>query len=202
MRDAKARKRVVEAQIADGSYGQVEYENKLFRELWAIISDIHVNTLAPATLEQYELSNRLRFEPFFGDLRLSEITPELVQVFANSLSDLSSSYAHSTFAHLRSTMNTAVDLGFLRKSPCSGVKLPKLRKSVPEILEPPETSLLIDCSSFPYRGLFAILAYTGSRISEGLALQLKHLNFVNKEIQIRQAWDTNCRRFGPLLNVN
>jgi integrase len=197
MRDARARKRAVESAIADGTYGQDERANILFKDFWVILWEIFLNTLSPGALRQYGLSYRIRFLPFFGHLRLSQITPETVQAFVNSLGGLSPSYIYMIFGHFRSAMNTAVAQGYINRSPCRGIRLPRLRKTVKPMLEPSEVMRLVDITDFPNRALFALLGFSGIRIGEALALRRRHIKLERRDIRIEESWCTNTRQFKP-----
>lgn len=196
LKDARARKRQLESQVANDTYGRIKKGDLLFTAYHTIWWASMQARLSPGSLRQYGLSFDRRILPFLGHLTLNEITPEIVQQFVNSLEGLAPSYVAMTYSHLRSLFNSAVAQDFLAQSPCRGIILPRIRRTVKRVLEPSEIALLVDISNQPYRALFSVLGYSGVRIGEALALRRRHINFTTKEIRIEEAWDTNCRIFG------
>lgn len=120
----------------------------------------------------------------------------MVQQFVDSLHGLSPSYIVMIYGHFRSCINAAVSQDLLGRTPCRGISLPRVRKSVKPRLEPSEALLLVDIADFPYRALFALLAFSGIRIGEALALRRTGVDLVRLMLLIDSNWDTNTRRFG------
>lgn len=195
LRDAKALKRRIESQIADGTYGQVERGNITLAEFFVIWWASMQLRLSPGSLKQYGLSWNGRIIPFLGHYRLVDLTPEIIQQFVNSLAGLAPSYARMIFSHLSSALNAAVAQGYLVRTPCHGVILPRIRRNIKPVLEPEEIALLVDIAEGPYRALIALLGYSGVRVGEALATRWRNINFQRHELYIYEAWDTNSRIF-------
>lgn len=64
LKDLKARKRLLEAQLAAGTYGKTSGEDLLFLSFLKIWWESKKKTLSPGALRQYELSFRRRILPF------------------------------------------------------------------------------------------------------------------------------------------
>lgn len=71
LKDLKARKRLLEAQLASGTYGKTNGEDLLFLVFFKIWWESKKKTLSPGALRQYELSYRRRILPFSGRCGLS-----------------------------------------------------------------------------------------------------------------------------------
>jgi len=196
LKDLRARKRLLESQLADGTYGKTNGEDLLFLVFFRIWWETKRKTLSPGALRQYELSYRTLILPFFGKMRLGQITPQIVQQFVGSLDGLAASYLVMIYGHFRSCINAAVAQDFLGRTPCRGISLPRVRKSVKPRLEPSDAFRLIDVADFPYRALFALLAFSGVRIGEALALRRRGVDLDRLLLLIASNWDTNTRRFG------
>lgn len=173
LRDAKAQKRLLEAQIANGTYGKINEGTQLFSKFHARWWSSKKKSLAPGGARQYETSFRLRILPFFSNFHLEEVTTAVVQDFVDSMGDLSPSYAHTVYAHFRTCIRNALELGYVERNPCVGVILPHLEKTLQQRLEPSQARALVDKAAYPGKALFAILVYAGMRIGEALALRLK-----------------------------
>lgn len=100
------------------------------------------------------------------------------------------------YGHLRSCLNAAVAQDFLPRTPCRGIDLPRLRKTAKPRLEPSQIAILIDITDFPYRALFALLAYSGIRIGEALALRRRGVDLVRLLLYIDSNWNINTRELG------
>jgi integrase len=128
-------------------------------------------------------------------MRINEISPQNVQKFIGTLGRLSPGYVRTIYSHLRAMMNSAAKRDDIAKTPCIDINLPGIQRADLHYLEPSEVRLLIDAMNWPYRALFGILGLTGIRVGEALALRMKNVDFLRKEISIEDAWDINARIF-------
>lgn len=144
-----------------------------------------------------EKSLKLWFQ-YFDKVQIKKINMMMVQ---NALNDLHERYSQSTlsgaFAVLKMVFRKARELGFINSDPAEFAYIPKKRKSLEEIEQEPIESRYLDkdmlkrfltvASDFGLdhdKVMFRMLAYTGMRIGECLALKWSDIDLENKAIQI------------------
>jgi integrase len=75
------------------------------------------------------------------------------------------------------------------RSPCRGVIVPgPSQQAELDILSLDEVSRVLDAAQEPEGTLFAVLAYTGLRLGEGLGLKWKDIDFKNLCIRVERAY--------------
>ncbi len=197
LKDARSKKHLLESQIAGGTYGKKEKKNYFFDEYYEEWWQGKCRSLKPASQRAYSSSYALYILPYFQRMRISDITGQTVQQFIGTLQRLSPGYIRTIYSHFRALMNKALDDDVIAKSPCKSrsIDLPRAKMVDLHYLEPSEVWVLIDAIDLPYKALFGILAFTGMRVGEVLALRVKHIDFQRKEIRIEEAWNVNTREF-------
>lgn len=126
---------------------------------------------------------------YFGErLKLTDITPRRIADFIGWLCNedeqgkrLSDSTVANALDPVRSCLASAAQEGLVRANPCQGASLPH-RPTVDDLeevdvrsLEREQLSAFLAVVNPPHRTLFRVLAATGLRISEALALQWRHV---------------------------
>lgn len=149
-----------------------------------------------STLSSYASIVNRRLVPQFGKMTLAEIGYDQVQAFVNELSrELSVKTVHNVIVCLRVMLAgkkgpSAIKRGFLRHDPTKGVELPARH---PEQIVPPtreEVWALIDIAAElggPARDMLYLVAFTGLRRNELLALEFRDVDWSNREIRISRA---------------
>ena len=189
-RAAKDEKTELLKQIAAGTFGQVEKEDPLFKDYFEEWWSRKKTTLKSGTLIAYQNSFSNYTLPFFGTMKLGDITPEVVQQFVDTIKNLSPGYVRTIYGHFRSCINSAADLEIIPRSPCTkGISLPPLPKIPKEYFGPSDIWKIVDGVENPHRTLYAILALSGIRIGECLALKWKNVDFKSGRITIDQTWE-------------
>jgi len=194
-RDAKTFERILDGQLANGTYGQQEKIYQLFCEYYEDWWQGKCLSLKPSTQRAYSSSFKNYLLPYFGKMRIDEISPKNVQQFIGTLKRLRPGYIKTIYSHFRAMMNTAVKRHDIEDTPCIEIDLPGIQRVDVHYLEPSEVRLLIDAMDWPYKALFGILGLTGIRVGEALALRMKHVDLLRKEISIEEAWGINTRVF-------
>lgn len=155
-------------------------------ETYAAASDgVRANTLAG-----YRSFVKNHIKPKLGDIRLQKLRPIEVQETVNKIiaSGGSARLAQAVYNVLRIAVNKAVVEDILIKSPCRGIKLPKVRSKEFTPLTKKQWTALFDAareSPFVYTALTLVWA-TGITRSEMLALTWDDFNdkecsiFINK----------------------
>lgn len=120
---------------------------------------------------------------FWGDVRISELTPLDVQEFA-SHGGLSPSRRRQAVMVLNASLRQAVRYKVLDENPCEGVNLPRLPRPGGRALTREQIEALAnECG--PYRDFVRFLAYTGLRWSE--AVELRGDDVEGRRIRVSRA---------------
>ena len=193
LRDAKATKRTLDGQLADGTFGKPERKNPLYNNFFAEWWESKKKSITESTIRAYESSFRLYVLPFFKRKHVASITPKDVQDFVDSLDHLSGEYVRTIYSHFRACINTALDRDIIDRTPCRRIILPKRTHKRKNYLGPTDVWKLIMGGIPPYPMLFAILALSGIRIGECLALKVRSIKFEEGKIRIEETWGINTR---------
>lgn len=198
LQDAKTLKGQILTSIADGSYWETPKKEMSLNEFYQKWIKSKSKTVEAGTLTDYELAFRLHILPVLGEEKLSDITPENLQDWVDSLSNtkLSPSSINKAYRYLRNCLNNAVAKEKLVRSPCRGVIVPQPSKQIEfDILSVKEVKQLLDIADEPERTLVAVLAYSGLRLGEGLGLKWKDIDFDKRCIRVERSYGT--RGWGP-----
>lgn len=157
--------------------------------------------LREATRRDYRRSLERDALPFFGRMKMSEIEPRDVKRYAAQVAGrgVSRNTVRLALAPVRALFATAVEDGVIRSNPASGVRLPHVPE--PEdadrarALTEEELERLILEIPAEWRPLGALLAATGLRVSEGLALRWRDVDFGRKRVLVRRS--VNAATFSP-----
>ncbi|MHB8895295.1 MAG: tyrosine-type recombinase/integrase [Candidatus Geothermincolia bacterium] len=205
-KDAEARRRLIDGQIATGAFRKEPVKITEaphlsdFAETWLQEKDM---SLKPSSARSYRDSFKLYILPALGSKRLDEITPTDVQNLINQLTEiprakdkkLGPSSIQKCYRSLRACLNQAVNRDMIDRSPCRGISLPKLPSEELEYLTPSETMQLLEATGGVYRDLFTVLAYSGLRLGEGLALRWRDVDFDMNMIRVNRSLCSLSRRF-------
>ena len=140
--------------------------------------------------------------PYFGQLKLKNITRK---VYQDALDDLwAQGYAQSTREGINRTgrmiFRKALEFDLIKKDPTEFTYLKKVKKTIeqleeeeiPKYLEKEELALFLstaknDGLEMDYL-IFTVLAYTGIRVGELVALKWKDVDFTNHTISITKTY--------------
>ena len=185
--DANAYLAAMETQIRRGGWidpwgGHVGFAE--WTEEWkSTIVDLRPSTKARDVgyIERYVL-------PRFGTLELGEIDHVMVRAWVAELS--ASGLAPSTTTKaaqlLSKIMRAAVQAGYLPKSPCDGVRLPRIERVEMRFLEPSEVMALADAMDPRYRAAVLLAAYGGLRAGELFGLRAKRVDPLRRTVTIAE----------------
>jgi integrase len=130
-----------------------------------------VQVLRPGTIDQYTRNLRNHTLPAFAPIPLSAITRPMVQAWVKHLVDhgLAPRTIHNIYGVFAGTMRAAVLDGRLARTPCVGIRLPDILKTIVRILTPDQVFALADAMRPQYRFTVVFAYGTGTRQGEALA---------------------------------
>lgn len=91
-----------------------------------------------------------------------------------------------TYAYLVSVLQIAVADGILAGNPCERVRLPPKRRTEVVPLHADVVRALIDAAPAWYRSLVLLAAASGLRQGEAFGLEVEHVDFLRREVSVRQ----------------
>ena len=161
-KDAQARLKRAEAELASGTFGRKELTFGAFYERW--IASKH--NLRESTRVSYEYTFRLHILPSFAGECLEGIKPLNVQEWIDELADseLSPATVGRCFRYFRACMKQAEAWGLIDRAPTVKINLPRKDNGELDFLEPDDILRLLDVSGDTERVLFATLAMSLSLI--------------------------------------
>ena len=147
-------------------------------------------TLKYATQKHYRYLLNVHLLPAFGQVQLCDISRESVQAFLGA--KLNSGLAWKTVKHLRAAlcrvMGTAEEWGYVADNPARRTRLPRrqMGQGRPTILTPAQIRQLAAELREPTRSLVLLLALTGLRVGELLALRWGSLDLQNRVLGVNE----------------
>lgn len=127
--------------------------------------------------------------PTFGSKQLASIKPIDIQEWITGLeaSGLSASRIRNAFFTLRPCLESAVQSGFISKSPCISIKLPRPHSRDMQFLTVEQVRAVAEQVPERDRTLVYALAFSGLRWSEAVALSRKRINLQQGCIEVVEA---------------
>ena len=145
--------------------------------------------LKASSIRYYGSQIRCHLLPRFGQWRIKDITKVEVQRFLadKRKQGFSGSSVHGMRTALGKVLQAAVDWNYLEHNSARGIRLGDRSPAQERLyLLPNQLSPLLNSLSEPCRTLVVIIALTGLRIGELLALRWKHIDFKNDVIHLRE----------------
>jgi integrase len=165
-------------------------------EMWAK-SIVH---LKPKTLAGYESLLNCYILPSFGNVALARIEPVDIREWVAALIDhgLSPSRVRQAYQLLSAVMKSAVESEYIARTPCIGVKLPRTQSREMQFLSADQVEALAE-STGEFSLLVYVLAYTGIRWGEAVALRRARCDLLRRRLHIIESMAevSGQRFFGP-----
>ena len=159
--------------------GQSDIQVRHWLAIW--MRDVVRPSCKVTTQERYQSAIDLHLVPRVGHINLDRLAPEHVRRLQQELADVGVSGASVQIARqlLFGACKHAVALEMVHRNPVAAVKAPKVAKR--EIMPPKVQAVraLLDLAEQEQHRLFAfihLLAHTGMRLGEALALRWRNVN--------------------------
>ena len=181
----------IERELADGTLFSDEVDEYTFAEFYEYWMVAKRKALKPSTVASYESTFSVHILPHFSNNFLSEIKPMEIQKWINEITakNISPDTVRRIYRYLRSCLRQAVAWDVTDNDPCRGIILPRKNREELDFLKPKEIKQLIYAAGEPENTLFAILAMSGLRLGEALALAWRHIDLQNNIIIVERAYD-------------
>lgn len=183
--EADAFAATVETSKLSGAYTDPSLGKTRFGD-WAGQFQASRINLRPSTLARDDAYFRNLILPAFGHLRLAKIHPLQLQQWVSALD--ADGYAPATvrkaYQLVSAAFDAAVNSDLIPRTPCRGIKLPRMRRDEMRFLTADEIDHLADSIDSRYRALVLTAAYTGLRIGELAALKVNRLNMLRRQIKV------------------
>ena len=157
--------------------------------------------LKPYTREGYESLLRVHVPPRFAKASLGRIQPVDVREWIADLdrSGLSASRIRQAYFLLGQILRAAVESVYLSKSPCVGVRLPRMQIPEMRFLSTEEVETVAGAIAKPYGILVYTLAYGGLRWGEAAALRRGRCELLRSRLHVAEALSETSEGlvFGP-----
>jgi integrase len=199
--DKKAAEEVASTIRAKLQLGEFGFEDPKPVPTFKEYADSWIKITVPATCKEstvrdYKIILRLHVLPVFGNLKVTDINRGKVKDFL--LDKVNNGYAKSTASHMKDVISgvltKALDDEIIQANPAlrlgKNILKPKDTKKHINALTPGELNQLFNTvrEHFPkHYTLFLMLARTGMRIGEVLALKWKDTNFDERFIEVKRS---------------
>lgn len=143
---------------------------------------------SPCTIANYKRQARIRLIPFFGGRLVSEITPDDIQLYFNSIIHLSKSYSIQSRAVLRGIFDRAERMGFIDRNPMRFEYERSKKEKEKTVLQDDDLMNVINGldklqdSDYLYA---CFLCFTAFRRGEILGLKWEDIDFEKRTITVR-----------------
>jgi integrase len=146
--------------------------------------------LRPKTVAGYESLLRSLVLPEYGSSNLGRIEPIQVREWISNLTarGLSSSRIRQAYQLLSASLKAAVESGYIVRSPCVGVRLPKATRREMLFLDPAGIERLAGSIVEPYGILIRFAAYSGLRFGELSALKVGRIDLLGGKVRVVEAY--------------
>jgi integrase len=145
--------------------------------------------LRPKTRAAYPSLLRTTILPSLGDKQVGRLRPIDVQEWVASMHarGLSASRIRQGYRLLSQMMAAAEDSGLTARTPCRRIRLPRMEEHEPNILTREQVAALAAACRPPYDLLVEVLAYSGLRIGEALALRRESVDLLGGRLIVRES---------------
>lgn len=172
--------------------GMVELrENMRFSDLceW-YFENYAPNQLKPATAYTYKGQVDKHLLPEFGNMKLRDFTSARITRFFKEKVDLKPITCKKLFTVLQSIFSRAVEQGFIDRTPCERVILPKVTGEKKPFLTDKQAKEILKMTedySSQFNVIIRLLLYTGLRSGEALGLEWSDIDFQYHTLRVEHS---------------
>ncbi len=176
--------------------GSVKYDSITFNQFAEMYFKEHAPTLKEYTVKQYKDIYERRFKPYFGNMKLKNISALDIRQWLTKMarSDRSGTLKENSkgvyFRTLSSMLGVAFRWELIDENPCSRVRTPRSKHSTVKALQQSDFDKLFSkIDSFPDPRavlLIYILTATGIREGEAAGLKWQDIDYENRIIRIER----------------
>lgn len=151
--------------------------------------------VSPRTIAGYARDLERHVLPVLGPMRLSAIDPSDVRELVRRLEmkGLRRNTVRGVIASVRALLATAHGDGLIATNPASGLRLPMEDTAKRKHLEDDELRALYEATDPQWQLAIRLLAFSGCRISEFIALRWSDLDFDLRTLRIDCQWDASSK---------
>lgn len=195
---AEILKNQIECELLEEIYENSKKNDPYFKDYIADFCRAKKELVKPSTYEDYCRVIRNHFIPFFGDMRLSQITPLRIRDFMFHLEDkgLSSASRGKVFRYLKSAMQTAWHWELIGRDPTSAIERPPRKRPIMDYLTPVEIKRLLGVARGEMKALLSVACLAGLRQGEILGLKWRDIDFEKGVIRVIRSYNP-VHGFGP-----
>ena len=169
------------------------------------------------TVKQYKSMTDTHIRPALGAVKLSKLTPPMIQGFYNELqrtgrtitekdksgnpvtkqAPLSAKTVKNIHGIMSKALSTAVDVGYIKNNPTERVTLPRVeKKEIHPLTDAQVKALLQACRGHVYERLYKLIVFTGLREGEALGLTWDCVDFSTGSLRITKQLQKRPERDG------
>lgn len=159
-----------------------------FAKKW--LADYAQGAVKRSTLAGYQEIVRKHLVPFFGNMKLTQITLDVIQGYVSEKrkeGKLSPKTINNTLVPLKEMLKHAVLWNYLRENPAQYVEKPRIEREEMDFLSPQELRLFLDNVDRRYYPLFLTACLTGMRRGELLGLKWGDIDWASSTIFVRRS---------------
>ncbi|HEY5273591.1 MAG TPA: site-specific integrase [Acidimicrobiales bacterium] len=133
--------------------------------------------------DEYHLNSHIL--PSLGNKRIAEVTPRMLQHLVNTWTEtLAPKTVSRSYGVVRAMFSYAVECDMLFRSPCRGIKLPRIEPRTRRMLTPDEVDALATSTTEEYRAMVWLGAIVGLRFSEVAGLRVGRIDFLGQSLSV------------------
>jgi excisionase family DNA binding protein len=197
--------KVLQVEVADAFRGKYGFEKQEKRIKFTAFAELYLTNYAKINKRSWVTDEYMlkKAKAFFKDKDLQEIGSLLVEKFRTSLleNDAKKSTTNRYLALLKTMFNLAIDWGYLKENPDNKVKLFSEKDNLQErILSYEEEKKLLDACPRYLKPIVLTALHTGMRKGEILNLKWEQVDFLNREIKVKNT-KSGKPRFIPMNSL-
>lgn len=190
----EAKSKLVHLQYQLNKNGNTDNNVKTYLSVYHEWDIAYINTVKPSTYLKTKQIFKKHILPIFGKHRINKITVTFCQQALNNYATYYGSYK-KLWNYVKTIFEYAIQLQYISRNPAKYVKYPKdTHKHVEyKFYTPEELKEFLQCIDEEYKDkpkiktFFRVLAYSGMRKGEMLALSWDNIDFNNNTISIKHS---------------